>query len=165
MVFPGSTSGKEPVCQSRRCKRYGFSPWVGKIPWRRAWQPTPVFLSGESHEQRSLVGYCHRVSKSQTRLSMHAHTSDNHYHRLPRWLSGKEYFCQCRRHRFDPWFGKMPRRRKWQPTPVVLPGKSHGQGSLVGYSPWGHKVSDTTEQLNNNCHYHNQEKERSTSLT
>ena len=60
----------------------------------------------------------------------------------------KNIFCQCRRHRFDPWFGKMPRRRKWQPTPVVLPGKSHGQGSLVGYSPWGHKESeDMAERL------------------
>ena len=38
-------------------KRHGFNPWVGKIPWRRAWQPTPVFLSGESHGQRSLAGY------------------------------------------------------------------------------------------------------------
>jgi len=38
-------------------KRLGFNPWVGKIPWRRAWQPTPVFLHGESHGQRSLVGY------------------------------------------------------------------------------------------------------------
>ena len=55
--FPGGTSGKEPTCQCRRCKRHGFDPWVGKIPWRRAWQPTPVFLPGESHEQRSLRGY------------------------------------------------------------------------------------------------------------
>ena len=55
---------------------------------------------------------------------------------------------RCRRHRrpgFDPWVGKMPRRRAWQPTPVLLPGESHGQRSLVGYSPWGHKESDTTE--------------------
>ena len=48
---------------------------------------------------------------------------------------------------FDPWIGKIPWRRKWQPSPVLLPGKSHGQRSLVGYSPWGHKESDTTEQL------------------
>ena len=41
---------------------------------------------------------------------------------------------------------KIPWRRKWQPTPVFLPGKSHGQRSLVGYSPWGHKELDTTEQ-------------------
>ena len=39
--------------------------------------------------------------------------------------------------RFDPWVGKMPWRRKWQPTPVFLPGRFHGQRSLVGYSPWG----------------------------
>ena len=55
--FPGGTSGKEPTCQCRRHKRYGFDPTIGKIPWRRAWQATPVFLPGESHGQRSLVGY------------------------------------------------------------------------------------------------------------
>ena len=55
---------------------------------------------------------------------------------------------QCRRsrrHVFDPWVGKMPWRRKWQPTPVCFPGESHGQRSLEGYSPWGHKESDITE--------------------
>ena len=55
--FPGGASGKESACQGRRHKRCGFSPWVGKIPWRRKWQPTPVFLPGESHGQRRLVGY------------------------------------------------------------------------------------------------------------
>ena len=54
---PGGASGKEPTCQSRRYKRCGFNPWVGKIPWRRAWQPTPIFLPGKSHEQRILAGY------------------------------------------------------------------------------------------------------------
>ena len=66
---------------------------------------------------------------------------------LPWWLSSKESTCQCRRHRFDPWVGKIPWRRKWQPTPVFLPGESHGQRSLGGYSPWGHKELDMTEQL------------------
>ena len=47
----------------------------------------------------------------------------------------------------DPWVRKISWRRKWQPTPVVLPGKSHGLRSLVGSSPKGHKESDTTEQL------------------
>jgi len=55
--FPGATSGKEPACQCKRHKRLRFDPWVGKIPWRRAWQPSPVSLPGESHEQRSLAGY------------------------------------------------------------------------------------------------------------
>ena len=52
---------------------------------------------------------------------------------------------QCRRCRLDPWVRKIPWRRKWQPTPVFLPGESHGWRSLVGYSPWGHKESDRTE--------------------
>ena len=47
-VDPGGASGKEPACQCKRDKRWGFDPRVGKIPWRRAWQPTPVFLPGES---------------------------------------------------------------------------------------------------------------------
>ena len=51
----------------------------------------------------------------------------------------------------DPWVGKIPWRRKWQPTPVFLPGEFHGQRNLTGYSLWGHKELDTTEQL----HFHN----------
>ena len=49
--------------------------------------------------------------------------------------------------RFSPWTGKFPWRRKWQPTPVFLPGEFHGHRSLAGYSPWGHKELDTTRQL------------------
>ena len=66
------------------------------------------------------------------------------YYGLPWWL------LQCRRPGFNPWLGKIPWRRKWQPTPVFLPGKSHGWRSLVGYSPRGRKESDTTERL----HFH-----------
>ena len=51
--FSGGTRSKEPFCQCRRHTRCGFDPWVRKIPWRRAWQPTPVFLPGESHGQRT----------------------------------------------------------------------------------------------------------------
>ena len=64
---------------------------------------------------------------------------------LPRWLTT----CRCRRHerhQFHPWVaGSLEEGR--QPTPVLLPGESHGQRSLVGYSPWGCKESDTTERL------------------
>ena len=56
-------------------------------------------------------------------------------------------FVRCGRPGFDPWVGKIPWRRNWQPTPVLLPGKSHGRRSVVGYSPWGRKESDTTERL------------------
>ena len=55
--FLSGTSGKEPACQQRRYKRHGFDPWVGKIPWRRKWQLTPVFEPGEFQRQRNLVGY------------------------------------------------------------------------------------------------------------
>ena len=59
----------------------------------------------------------------------------------------KSVCLQCGRPGFDPWVGKILWRREWQPTPVLLPGKSHGQRSLVGYSPWGRKESDMTERL------------------
>ena len=55
--------------------------------------------------------------------------------RLPCWLRGKESICQSRRCKFNPWVGKIALRRKWQPTPAFLPGKSRGQGNLVGYGP------------------------------
>ena len=66
MHFLGGASDKDPTCQCRRPKKHGFNPWVGKIPWRRAWQLTPVFLPGKSHGQGSLVGTVHGVAKSQT---------------------------------------------------------------------------------------------------
>ena len=82
-AFVGGSGSKESACNARNP---GFDPQIGKIPWRREWQPTPVFLPREFHGQR----------------------------------------------------------REWQPTPVFLPREFHGQRSLVGYSPWGHKESDTT---------------------
>ena len=75
--FPGGASGKEPACQ---CRRLRFNPWVRKIPWRRAREPTPALLPGDFHGQRSLADYSpwgHKESyriKSQTRLSAHTHT-------------------------------------------------------------------------------------------
>ena len=73
-----------------------------------------------------------------------------HREGLPWWSGGKDSACQCRRHkrcRFNPWVRKIPWSRKWQPSPVSLPGKSHGQRSLVGYSPWSHKELDMTEHM------------------
>jgi len=69
---------------------------------------------------------------------------------LPWWLSGKESTCQCKRHsrcRLDSWIRKIPWRRKWQPTPLFLPGKSQGQRRLEDYSPPGCKESGMTEQM------------------
>ena len=72
-------------------------------------------------------------------LSLYVHINYKH-----------SYTCvclRCGRPRFNPWVGKIPWRKIWQSTPVFLPGESHGWRSLVGYSPWGCKESDTTEQL------------------
>ena len=104
------------------------------ISWRREWQPTPLFLHGKFHGQRSLVGHSpwgHKESDMTERLSAHRHTH------TPTYIS----------------FGLITwyeQRRQWHPTPALLPGKSRGQRSLVGCSPWGHKESDTTERL----HFH-----------
>ena len=68
--FPGGSSGKESACQSRR---HWSDPWFGKIPWRRKWQPTPIFLPEKSHGQRSLVGL----------------------KRVKHWLSMHAYICMC----------------------------------------------------------------------
>ena len=68
---------------------------------------------------------------------------------FPCSTSGKVSNCQCKRCECDPWVGKIPWRRKWQPTPVFLPGESHGERRLVGYSPWGRKESNRTEWLSN----------------
>ena len=72
----------------------------------------------------------HRVAKSLTRLKQFSILVAQTVKCLPAmWET-----------RFDPWVGKIPWRRKWQPTSVFLPGESHGQGRLVCYSPWGHRV-------------------------
>ena len=75
----------------------------------------------------------------------------------PRTCSGKESTCQGRRqkrHGFDPWVGMISWKRKWQPTPVFLPGESHGQRSLADYSPWSHKKRDMTECAHARAHAH-----------
>ena len=79
----------------------------------------------------------HRVTQSRTRLKQLSSSSS---YRL-RWL---RIHWQCRRPEFNPWVRKLPWRREWLHTPVFLPGELHGQRSLTGYSPWGHKESNTT---------------------
>ena len=75
--FPGSARGKEPASQCRWHKRGGFDPWVGKIPWKKAWQPTPVFLPGEFHGQGSLVGYSSQGRKKSNIAEVTEHARMN----------------------------------------------------------------------------------------
>ena len=88
------------------------------------WHPTPVLLPGKSHGQRSLVG-CSPFPKLQSILGSLKVGHD--------WATSLSLFT------FMYW------RRKWQPTPLFLPGESHGRWSLVGCRLWGHTESDTTE--------------------
>ena len=88
MGFLGGASGREPACQCRRHKRCRFTPWVGKIPLRREWQPSPVFSPGESQGQRSLAGYSpwgHQ--ESDTMEGTHtAHTCHTHVGCMLCWV-------------------------------------------------------------------------------
>ena len=85
MGFQGGASGKEPACQCRRHKRCGFNPWVGKIPWRRAWQPIPVLSRLENPMDRGARwSTVHRVAKSPTQLKRLSiqHTVFNKLHEI-----------------------------------------------------------------------------------
>ena len=101
------------------CSRHG---WVGEGCWGGDGGPEKP---GETPAVLLSVCFCPSPPHSNVRL--------------PGWLSGKESACRCRRRRFHPSVGKIPWRRKWQPASVFLPGKSHGQRSLVGSSPEGAK--------------------------
>ena len=133
---------KNTAAKAGDVKEHGFHPWVGKIPWRRAWQHTQVFLPRESHGQRRLVDYNSWGHRESNTPEQHTIRSKG----LSRWLSGKriclpmQEMQETQRHRFNPLIGKIPWRRKWQRTPVFLPGKFHGQRSLESYSPWDGRV-------------------------
>ena len=137
--FPGAARGEEPTCQCRRISEAGSIPGSGRSPeegmaihssilaWRIPWTEEPAGLQSMGSQ---------RVGHDWSNLAcMHAAIKNK---------------CQCwrpKRHWFDCWVRNIPWRRKWQPTPVFLPGESHRWRSLLGYSPWGRKESDTTEQL------------------
>ena len=112
------------------------------INWKSSGCPS---LDKEPYEKAQMLG----VAQSRTQLKQFSSSScSKHKRGLPRWHSGEESACQCRRckrHGFNPWVGKIPLRRKWQPTPIFLPGEFHGQRSLAGYSSWGCKELDTTK--------------------
>ena len=93
--------------------------------WRRKWQPTPVFLPGESQGRGSLMGCCHGVAQSWTQLKRLSSRS---------FIVSGLTFRSFIHFEFIFVYGV---RRQWHPTPVLLPGKSHGRRSLVGCSPWG----------------------------
>ena len=125
----------------------GLNPESGRFPGEAIGYPIQYSCLENPHGQWSLAGYspwgCKKSDMTE-RLS----TAQDKEFELPRWHRGKESACQCRRHRrlgFNPWVRKIPWSRKWQPTPVFAPGKSHGQKSLADYSLQSHKESDMTK--------------------
>ena len=101
--FPGVSVVKKFTCQCRSRRRFKFDPWVKEIPWRRKWQPTPVFLLGKSHWQRSLVGYRSRGCKESgtTEVTEHLTPSTSLYTRC--LLSRNTLRFNARQHRNSPW--------------------------------------------------------------
>ena len=118
-------AGEPGGLQSRGSLRVGHD-WGTSLSlftflhWRRKWQPTPVFFPGESQGWGSLVR-CRLWGRTESDTTEQLHFPHFTYFILYHW------------------------RRKWHPTPVLLPGKSHGLGSLVGCNPWGRRELDTTE--------------------
>ena len=107
-------------------------------------------ISSQSHDQDQLLYLQLQLKMCSTRPQGALFCGPITSCSFPDGSADKESLLQCRRHRrhrFDPWVGKIPWRRKWQPTLVFLPGKSHGQRSVASYSPWGCKELDTTERL------------------
>ena len=115
-----------------QCGRPGFDPWVGTIPKRREKLPIPVFFPGEFHGLYSPWGS--KESDVTERLSLHMML-----HGLPRWLSGKESTCQCRRLQFNSWVRKIHWRRDRQPTLAFLgfPCGSAGKESTCSVGDLG----------------------------
>ena len=91
--FPGGSDGKASTCQ---CRRPWFDPWIRKIPWRREWQPTPIFLPGEFHGQRSLAGYSPwgRKESDTTERLARAHTPAAAVPRFPGSLCSSSAFVR-----------------------------------------------------------------------
>ena len=195
------------IVKNLQCRRDGFDPWVGKIPWSRKWHPTTVFFPVKFRGQRNLVGYSPWSSKElhtteqlndnnkythtyiciyiHIYIYIHTHTYTYiyiyiHTHIYTYMYISVYMYIQLLEKAMAPhsstlawkipwteepgrlqsmgllrvghdWatlfslFTFMHWRRKWQPTPVFLPGESQGRGSLVGCCLWGRTESDTSE--------------------
>ena len=164
LVLPQVAPGEPPQCptpcppQSRVHKRdQRHLCRGGRKEWSRALReplpeqdqkaPSLVSFIGSPGPQARLGPKCRKIQTKMKRI-LSSLPIGNLHQGFPGGASDKESTWQCRRLRspgFDPWVRKISWRRAWQPTPVFLPGESHGQRRLAGYSPWGHKESDRTE--------------------
>ena len=109
----------------------------------------PIFMAQDVYPSSSIWPFVVMWITQRVLVSRwHQHVNLNHVNEKQKGgNSSKESTCQCRRHGFDPWVWKISWSRKWQPTPVFLPGKFNGQRSLVGYNPWGDRVRHNLAQF------------------
>ena len=143
--LPRWLRGKESACQGRR---HRFNSWGRKIPWRRKWQLTPVFLPREI-PWTAEPGGLQSIGSQKVRHGLateHEHIYIT-YIGLPWWLSGKGSTCSTGDLGLIPGLGRSPGGGRGNPLQYSYLENPCGQRSLVGYSPWGHKESDTTERL------------------
>ena len=136
----GSSDSKESTCNGGDLRPI---PGLGRSPGEGNGKPLQYSHLENSMNRGFWQVTVHGVAESDTveRLS-HSH--------IPGSSSSKEPICQCRRHKkleFNPWVRNIPWKRKWQPTPIYLPGKSHGQRRLVDYSQWAGSELDKTQRL------------------
>ena len=137
--FSGCLAGKEPACQFRRCKRLGFDLWVGKIPWRKKWQPTPVFLPGKLYGQRWAT--VHRVAEILTQLNDH---SDSTSLGFPGASDGKLIQLQWGRPGFSPWIRKIPLKKEMATHSSILAWRiTWTEESLGSQRVWHDWVTNT----------------------
>ena len=138
--FPGHSNGKESACN---VGNPGLIPGWGRSSGEGNGKPLQCSCLEKSMDRRAGWATVHGVEKSWTWLSDITIIITG----VNSGPGGKESACQCRRcrsHGFDPWVGKIPWRRKWKPTPVVLAWRIPWTEEPVGYSPWGHRESHTT---------------------
>ena len=128
--FPRSSAGKESACNAGDP---GLIPGLGRCPEEGNGNPLQYSCLENPVDSGTWQGTVHRVVRVRPHLTTKPPPRQSQ--KLPRGCSGKEPTCQFRRHGFNPWVGNIPWRRKWQPTVVFFPEKSHGQRILVGYSP------------------------------
>ena len=159
--LPGGSDSKESASNVGEPR---FSPWVGTFPWRKPWQPTPVFFPGEFCGQRSLAGYSPQVWKESDTTERLTLKRTQHllvfcifcifcicciFWGFSGGISGKEPACQCRRCKrcgYSSWVGKIPWRKHGNPLWYSCLENPMDRGAWQAtYSPWGHTESDMTE--------------------
>ena len=146
----GDGQGSLTSCSSWGCKESDMTEWLN---WNETEVNLLLQLQSNSEEniqhfgEKHIFWLYHKIVFSQIKNNMlwklTLDTKDSTFcllyisNGLPCCFSGKQPTCLCKRHKFVSWVRMMPCRKKWQPSSVFLPGKSHGQRILTGYSPWG----------------------------